>query len=81
LCDRFKSAERAGFPTHGSHALYQGTTLVGPLSPNKDLGFSPWAFFPAQNSLRTKYFGTIRPQQGLKPNSLFILYGPTKVVP
>jgi len=28
--------------------LYQGTTLVGPLKPNKDLGFSPWAFLFAR---------------------------------
>jgi len=25
--------------------LYQGTTLVGPHTPNKNPGFSPWAFF------------------------------------
>jgi hypothetical protein len=30
----------AGFSgSHRSDALYQGTTLVGPLRPNKDLGF------------------------------------------
>jgi hypothetical protein len=29
------------FPcSRGSDALYQGTTLVGPLTPNKDDGFS-----------------------------------------
>jgi hypothetical protein len=28
-------------PRHSSDALYQGTTLVGPLRSNKDLGFSP----------------------------------------
>ena len=28
---------------HRSDALYQGTTLVGPLRPIKDLGFSPCA--------------------------------------
>ena len=28
-----------------SDALYQGPTSVGPLKPNKDLGFSPCAFF------------------------------------
>jgi hypothetical protein len=27
-----------------SDALYQGTTLVVPHTPNKDLGFSPWVF-------------------------------------
>jgi hypothetical protein len=27
--------------SHRSHALYQGTTLVGPLKSKKDLGFSP----------------------------------------
>jgi hypothetical protein len=36
------------FWVHGSDALYQGTTLVGPLKANKDLGFSPCAFFSAQ---------------------------------
>ena len=30
--------------SHRSDALYQGTTLVGPLRPNKYLGFSPCAF-------------------------------------
>jgi hypothetical protein len=29
---------------HRSDALYQGTTLVGPLMPNQDPGFSPCAF-------------------------------------
>jgi hypothetical protein len=32
------SVPRHGGPTHRL-ALYQGTTLVGPLKPNKDLGF------------------------------------------
>ena len=27
-----------------SVSAYQGTTLVGPLRANKDLGFSPWVF-------------------------------------
>jgi hypothetical protein len=27
------------------HALYQGTTLVGPHKPKKDPGFSPCALF------------------------------------
>jgi len=31
--------------SHCSHPLYQGPTLVGPLRPNKDLSFSPCAFF------------------------------------
>jgi hypothetical protein len=31
--------------SYRSDALYQGTTLVGPLAANKDLGFSPCAFF------------------------------------
>jgi hypothetical protein len=26
------------------NALYQGTALAVPLSPNQELGFSPWAF-------------------------------------
>src|ERR1700722_20900259 len=30
--------------SYRSDALYQGTTLVGPLEANKDLGFSPCAF-------------------------------------
>ena len=30
--------------THRSDALYQGTTSVGH-RPNKNPGFSPWAFF------------------------------------
>jgi hypothetical protein len=36
------------FWSHRSDALYQGTTLVGPLEANKDLGFSPCAFFSAK---------------------------------
>jgi len=44
-----KSAERSKFagPHHGN-ALYQGTTLVGPLKPSQELGFSPWSFFLAR---------------------------------
>jgi hypothetical protein len=30
---------------HGSDALYQGTTSVGPQNMEKELGFSPWAKF------------------------------------
>jgi hypothetical protein len=30
---------------HRSDALYQGLTLVGPLRPNRDLGFQPLRFF------------------------------------
>ena len=67
-------------PRHGSDALYQGTTLVGPHRSNKNPGFSPWAFF-AHRILSGQIFGQDTPWQGLKPNSLFIFYGPTKVVP
>jgi hypothetical protein len=58
--------------------LYQGTALVGPLKANKDLGFSPCAFSfaPAEKHLVQDV-----PQQGLKPNSLLLIYGPAKVVP
>jgi hypothetical protein len=31
--------------SHNCDALYQGTALVGPFRPNKDLGFSPCALF------------------------------------
>jgi hypothetical protein len=51
-------------------ALYHGTTLVVPHRTNKNLGFSPCAFTSPGKS-----------RQGLKPNSLSLLYGPTKVVP
>jgi hypothetical protein len=54
---------------HQGHALYQGTTLVVPLRPGQELGFSPWVFPLAGKS-----------RQGLKPNSLSFLYGTTKVV-
>jgi hypothetical protein len=30
---------------HRSEALYQDTTLVVPQKAQKDLGFSPWAFY------------------------------------
>jgi hypothetical protein len=42
--------------------LYQGPTLVGPLRPNKDLGFSPCV-----NCLH-KQFLQYGQWQGLKPN-------------
>src|SRR5580704_3660735 len=39
---------REFFGRHCASALYQGTTLVGPLRLNKRLGFSPCAFFLAR---------------------------------
>jgi hypothetical protein len=62
--------------------LYQGTTLVGPLK----LG-TIWALAPGLFSrlvlriVSDNRFGYDAPQQGLKPNSLCSLFGPTKVVP
>jgi hypothetical protein len=32
------------FPVLTGNALYQGTTLVGPLTPNANLGFQPLGF-------------------------------------
>jgi hypothetical protein len=41
------ASEDAFLTSHGSIALYQGTTLVGPHRPKDDLGFSPWGtLFP-----------------------------------
>jgi hypothetical protein len=34
--------------SHRGNALYQGTTSVGPLRPNKVLGFEPLGFFFAR---------------------------------
>ena len=40
-----ESAERSEFSApHRGNALYQGPTLVGPLKPSQELGFSPWSF-------------------------------------
>jgi hypothetical protein len=39
-CNLLISFER-GWPNKTGFALYQGPTLVGPLRPNKDVGFSP----------------------------------------
>jgi hypothetical protein len=49
-------------------ALYQGNDASLAVGGSKDLGFSPCALF-------------LEEKQGLKPNSLSILYGTTKVVP
>jgi hypothetical protein len=48
--------------------LYQGPTLVPAVRPNKNLGFIAPVLFVRD-----------APQQGLKPSTLFLLYGPTKV--
>jgi hypothetical protein len=37
---------------------YQGTTLVGPHRPNKDLGFNPALFFYAGFHRDERYIGT-----------------------
>jgi hypothetical protein len=66
---------------HRSHALYQGTTLVGPFQAHQDLGFKPLPSFFASELSSHKHFVQDAPWQGLKPNSLSVLYGPTKVVP
>jgi hypothetical protein len=36
-----KGDETASFSRVTADVLYQGTTLVGPKKPNKDLGFNP----------------------------------------
>jgi hypothetical protein len=55
------------WPDKTGFALYQGPTFSRAVEANKELGFSPCGR-PSQN-------------QRLKPNSLSILYGPTKVGP
>src|SRR5580704_15460359 len=49
ILSNFTKAEPS--TTHRSHALYQGTPLVGPLEANQDLGFSPCAFFSAKMAI------------------------------
>jgi hypothetical protein len=73
--------------------LYQGTTLVGPISIDKDLGFSPWAFplaflvvvvekAPAHCSeMFPQRLLAGRAPTGAKAQSFFLSFGPTKVVP
>ena len=75
-----------------THALYQGTTLVGPLSPNNDMGFSPWAFpltFLVVVEKAPAHCSETFPQRlragraptGAEAQSFSLSYGPTKVVP
>jgi hypothetical protein len=65
---------------HRSDALYQGTTSVGPFRPSKIWALAP-AFFLCSELSSHKHFVQDAPWQGLKPNSLSVLYGPTLVVP
>jgi hypothetical protein len=71
---------RGLFASHRADALYRGTTLVGPYSPNKDPGFSPWALF-AQDSFPRKQFGQETREQGLNPKFLSVLTARLKSCP
>ena len=79
--DRSKSKGMRGFfGSHRAGALYQGTTLVGPYSPNKDPGFSPWGPF-RPGFLSAEVFRAGNALAWAEAQISFRSYGPTKVVP
>jgi hypothetical protein len=71
-------------------ALYQGTTLVGPYRPEKELGFSPCLEQPArslseENSALWAGEPRLVDLQGKSPGAKALIggvrYGPAKAVP